>query len=195
MRQGIVGGLLVIGGVVGGVILSPFRSQVLGWGKALVLSALSAILSAGSYGWTLWAHGGADTFLWLFLVVLWAVILIWMVVFMAMAVNFVVKAGTILILAQKRSSRIDFYEIILNLCYSLSSLLFCAFFWYLASLVDAGVGALTTHSSLLEGNPYDSLFFWGMKGYLYVYPVSMVVAGLYILQDSCRKWGQSMSRG
>lgn len=186
MKNGIVGGLLV----VGGVILSPFGPQVLGWGKELFLSAFSVL----SYGWTLWAHGGADTFLWSFLTTLWAIMLVYVVIILAGAVALVTKAAGVFALNQTRTG-VNFGEIFSCLGYSCIAFLSCILVLTGAKVIDTGIGVLTIHSSFFTGNTYDSLFLWGVKGYLYVYPLMMVVSGIFILQDSCRKWGQNMLRG
>ena len=191
MKQGIVGGLLVIGGV----ILSPFGPWVLGWMRTLSLIALSATLSVSNYAWTLWAHGGSDTFLWHFLVVLWTILLVDAAFLLVYAVFLAVDAARVFALDQTRNTRVNFSETVSDLCNSCLAFSFCIIFLYIASWVDAGVGSWTTEPSLFAESTYNSLFYWGVKVYLSVYPVSMVVAGLYILQNSCRKWGQSMSRG
>ncbi|MEK7568944.1 MAG: hypothetical protein AAB497_02425 [Patescibacteria group bacterium] len=179
MRQGIVGGLLVIGGA----ILSPFGPQVLGWGKELFLSALSVLI----HGWTLWAHGGSDTFLLSFLVVLWTSMLVYVILIFIGAVALVTKAAGVFALNQTRNTGVNFGEIFSCLGYSCIAFLSCILVLSGAKGIDTGIGSWTTEPSIFAESTYNFLFYRGVKGYLYVYPISMVVAGLYILQDSCRK--------
>lgn len=191
MKQGIVGGLLI----VVGVIFSPFGPQVLGWVKTLFLMVLSATLLAGSYAWTLWTHGGSDAFLWSLLMVLWGALLVDAGACMIGAFILAVKAVGVFTLSQTRNTGIDFDEIVSCFGYSCLTFSLCILCLYLASWVDVGIGAWTTQSSFFTEGTYKSLFFWGVKGYLYIYPLSMVVAGLFILKESCRKWGQNILRG
>lgn len=191
MKQGIVGGLLI----VGGAIFSLFVPQVLGLVKTLSFTVPSVTLSAGIYVWTLWAHGGSDVFLGYFLMVLWGALLVDAGAFMIGAFIFAVKAVEVFTLNQTRNTRIAFDEIVSCLGYSCVAFFICLLFLYLASWMDVGIGAWTTKSPLFTEDIYNSLFFWGAKGYLYVYPLSMVVAGLFILKESCRKWRQGVLHG
>lgn len=187
MKQGIVGGLLVIGGV----ILSPFALQIFGWGETLYLMVLSATLSARSY-WALWTHGISEGVPLFFLGTLWVILLAWVAIFLVSAVILTMKAVRVFALNQTRNMGIDFNEVTSCLGYSLASLLCSVIFLCFASLADIGVGSWTTKPSFFTESTYKFLFFWGVRGYLYVYPLSMVIAGLFILQDSCRKWGKSV---
>lgn len=191
MKQGIVGGLLI----VGGAIFSLFVPQVLGLVKTLSFMVLSAALSAGNHVWTLWAHGGSDAFLRYLLIVLWGALLVDAVAFIIGAFILAMKAVEVFTLSQTRNTRIDFDEIFSCLGYSCIAFFICLLFLYLASWMDVGIGAWTTKSPLFTEDIYNSMFFWGVKGYLYVYPMSMVVAGLFILKEGCRKLRQGVLHG
>lgn len=190
MKQWIVGGLLVIGGV----IISPFGPWVLGWIKTLSLMVFSATLSARSY-WALWTHGGSNAFLWFFLGTLWAIMLVYAVIAMIAALVLAVNAVKVFALDRTRNTRVGLGEIFSNLCYSFLALFIYDILLYFASLIDASVGSWTTKPSIFAEGTYKSLFYLGVKGYLFVYSVSMMVAGLYILMDTSRKLVRSIRHG
>lgn len=191
MKQGIVGGLLI----VAGVIFSPFGPQILEWVKTLSFMVISTGFWVGNHVWTLWTHGGSDTLLWLFLRIAWAVFLIYAVALLFVAVAFVVRVVIVFALDSISDARMDLHWIFRRLIYSCGAFLLYLLFLYLTRLVDVGIGAWTTRLPVFTDSTYDLVFFWGVEGYLFAYPLSMVFAGILILQDSCRKWMRGMLRG